>query len=97
MDERMNELEMSLDAIRFTLDDIGDMLREKCEAYGASAFFPVVRIWPEIDAETGLKARFQDKVARLATSCPDDQEDALSDIVGYGVLLLAARKLKVRA
>ena len=96
MDERVNELEMSLDEINFTLEDIGNILRGKCKAYGASALFPIVRIWPEIDAETGLKARFQDKLARLATSSPGDQEDALLDVVGYGVLLLAARKLKVR-
>lgn len=90
----MTVMEISLAAIAETCDSINKLLCDKCTAYGASALFPTVRIWPEIDVETGLKARFQDKLARLATSSQGDQEDALLDVVGYGVLLLAARKVK---
>lgn len=88
------QVDRAIEVIDATLGDLAATLRDKCVRYGGSALFPTVRIWSEIDAETGLKARFQDKLARLATSSPGDQEDALLDVVGYGVLLLAARRLK---
>lgn len=61
------------------LDDIGDMLIEKHRLYGNSAMEPV-RIFSHATSTEQLLVRI------------DDKEDTISDLIGYLVLLKAARE-----
>ena len=92
-DELTGATRRAQSAILGALDELRDLLETKCNQYGGSALIPQVTIWPELTPEMALKARFTDKLARLATMAAGDKEDALLDAVGYGVLLLALRHL----
>ena len=81
----------STSTFKDTLARITALLLEKNEKYGNSALDPV-RIFSTAGPEEGIKVRIDDKLSRLAR-CPEglEDEDVLLDLVGYLVLLLAAR------
>lgn len=71
------------------LDDIGDMLIEKNRLYGNSALEPV-RIFSRATPTEQLLVRIDDKLSRMRNQQSNDNEDTISDLIGYLVLLKAA-------
>lgn len=73
------------------LSAIGGMLIQKNEAYGNSALDPV-RIFSDATAEEQLLVRIDDKLSRLQRGHEFADEDTVTDLIGYLVLLKIARK-----
>lgn len=83
---------------------INQMIRDECahictllirknEAYNNSLHTPPP-LFP-MDAETGIKARINDKLNRIKTTgLSSDTEDTLDDLIGYLIHLNIAYKLK---
>lgn len=64
------------------------MLQEKNDAYGNSALEPI-NIFSKGDAGDSLRARIDDKLARIKNrGVNDETEDTLFDLCGYLVLLI---------
>ena len=74
------------------LSRIRNMLISKNKAYGNSALEPV-RIFSKSDEQEGLRVRIDDKLSRIAKGGKDD-EDAVSDLIGYLVLLKISESKK---
>ncbi len=80
--------------IRNVCDGLRDMLLSKNARYGDSALTPV-RIFSRADPVEQLLVRIDDKLSRLsrgALSQGGDDEDVVSDLAGYLVLLMVARR-----
>jgi len=71
------------------LKDHKEMLMAKNKAYGNSALEPV-RIFSKVDAVEQLKVRIDDKLSRLAKGTDFADEDTVTDLLGYLVLLKVA-------
>lgn len=87
LDPALNEFEK---AIRLELLSIAKMLSEKNKQYGNSALDPV-RVFSKASPIEQLKVRIDDKLSRLKRGT-DDQEDTISDLIGYLVLYRLAHK-----
>ena len=74
-----------------TCNEVRDLLLSKNAAYGNSALEPV-RIFSRADREEQLRVRIDDKLSRLCRGKDVANEDTLLDLVGYMILLLAARR-----
>jgi hypothetical protein len=71
-------------------ESITDLLKEKNAAYGNTALNPL-GIFSKLGASEAIKARIDDKLARIANKgLNDDTEDTARDLVGYLLLLLMA-------
>jgi hypothetical protein len=70
---------------------IVEMLVEKNRKYGNSALDPI-RIFSRADPLEQLRVRMDDKLSRLRTIQPDEDEDVVRDLLGYLVLYEVARK-----
>jgi len=71
-------------------ESITDLLKEKNAAYGNTALSPL-GIFSKLGAAEAIKARIDDKLARIANKgLNDDTEDTARDLVGYLLLLLMA-------
>ena len=83
-------------AIAQVCEDIKDLLLEKNASYGDSALKPK-RIFSSSGSTEQILVRIDDKLSRIATTKalggPD--EDTLSDLIGYLVLLKVAARAKV--
>lgn len=73
------------------LQDIQDLLVEKNEAYGNSALDPI-NVFSKASSIEQLKVRIDDKLNRLYHGKEYGQEDTITDLTGYLILLLIARK-----
>jgi hypothetical protein len=73
------------------LKNIGDLLKEKNRKYGDSALNPV-RIFSKSDAVEQIKVRLDDKLKRMANQQSDEDEDVVTDLMGYLVLLRIAQR-----
>ena len=73
-------------------EDIADFLIEKNRKYGNSAINPV-RVFSTASDIEQLNVRMDDKLSRIRTSKPEDQEDARLDLVGYLILDMVKRRL----
>lgn len=71
--------------------NIRDILLEKNRKYGNSALKPT-RIFAKSDAVEQLKVRIDDKISRIVSGKTDDNEDTISDLIGYLILLRIATK-----
>ena len=71
------------------LKDQKEILMAKNKAYGNSALEPV-RIFSKVDAVEQLKVRIDDKLSRLAKGNDFADEDTVTDLLGYLVLLKVA-------
>jgi hypothetical protein len=72
--------------------EIVEMLLSKNKAYGDSALKPL-NIFSQGTAEDNLKARLDDKLARIKNKgIGKNTEDTLLDLAGYIILLLIARR-----
>ena len=67
------------------LDELKELLLEKNRKYGDSAIHPV-RIFSRADTMEQLNCRIDDKLSRLRNQQPDEDEDVISDILGYLIL-----------
>ena len=71
-----------------------DLLKEKNAAYGNTALSPL-GIFSKLGAAEAIKARIDDKLARIANKgLNDDTEDTARDLIGYLLLLLMAIERK---
>jgi len=70
---------------------IAEMLVEKNAAYGNSALDPV-RVFSKASAEEQLLVRIDDKLSRLQRGSEYADEDTVTDLIGYLILLQIARE-----
>lgn len=89
--EKMTDHESFAAAIRDELSALGDFLIEKNKAYGNSALDPV-RIFSDASPEEQLLVRIDDKLSRLQRGSEYADEDTVTDLIGYLILLKIARK-----
>ena len=79
-------------SIKWTCNEIRDLLLAKNKAYGDSALEPD-NIFSKLDSAQAICARIDDKLARIKNVGLDDNtEDTLDDLIGYLVLLKIARE-----
>lgn len=76
--------------LRAALEEVESLLIAKNVAYGDSALSPV-RIFSKASPVEQIRVRIDDKLSRLKTGLPDN-EDAEMDMLGYLVLLRIARR-----
>ena len=73
------------------LANIEDMLVLKNRAYGDSALEPV-RVFSKANATEQILVRLDDKLSRLSKGHEYPGDDTITDLIGYLVLLLIARR-----
>jgi uncharacterized protein YjhX (UPF0386 family) len=79
-------------SIKWTCNEIRDLLLAKNKAYGDSALEPD-NIFSKLDNAQAICARIDDKLSRIKNRGLDDKtEDTLDDLIGYLILLKIARK-----
>ena len=79
-------------SIKWTCNEIRDLLIRKNEAYGDSALEPD-NIFSKLDSAQAICARIDDKLSRIKNVGLDDKtEDTLDDLIGYMILLKIARE-----
>ena len=76
--------------IRAACQRIEDLLVEKNRRYGDSALHPI-RLFSSAAPDEQLRVRIDDKLSRLRSIDPAEDEDVLLDLIGYLVLLLVAQ------
>ena len=77
--------------IKWTCNEIRDLLVEKNKDYGNSALEPD-NIFSKLDSAQAICARIDDKLSRIKNVGLDDKtEDTLDDLIGYLILLKIAR------
>ncbi|RCX32069.1 hypothetical protein [Thioalbus denitrificans] len=79
--------------IREECDALCAMLLEKNRKYGNSALEPV-RIFSRANPMEQLAVRLDDKLSRIRSGQPDEDEDVDGDIAGYLVLRKVMRRLQ---
>jgi hypothetical protein len=72
--------------VRRVTDSIADLLIEKNSSYGNAALDPV-RIFSKADPIEGIKLRIDDKLSRIARGHEYANEDTITDLIGYLILL----------
>ena len=88
MASTMSEFEVSLYQI---INNITKMLIEKNRKYGNSALKPQ-RIFSKASAVEQIKVRIDDKLSRMKNQQNDEDEDVISDLIGYLILLKIAKE-----
>ena len=83
----------TLSEVKYLLSELQDLLEEKNKAYGDSALNPI-RLFSRADAQEALRVRIDDKLSRIKNQDIHDNEDSISDLIGYLVLLKVAIKKK---
>jgi hypothetical protein len=77
--------------IKWTCNEIRDLLVEKNKDYGDSALDPD-NIFSKLDSAQAICARIDDKLSRIKNVGLDEKtEDTLDDLIGYLILLKIAR------
>lgn len=79
-----------IEVVDETLEELRKMLLAKNRAYGNSALQPI-RVFSTANADEALLVRIDDKLSRIQQGRADDNEDAITDLIGYLILLKAAR------
>lgn len=77
------------DKIRYECDSIKEMLIAKNESYGNSALDPV-RVFSNAGAEEQLLMQIDHKLSRVQRGTDYGDEDTITDLIGYLVLLKVA-------
>jgi hypothetical protein len=79
--------------VREILTELEELLIDKNKKYGNSALNPK-RIFSKADPVEQLKVRLDDKLSRVANQQGNEDEDVLTDIMGYIILMkIALRKI----
>lgn len=76
----------TIEKITAVCDGIKTLLIEKNRKYGDAATHPL-HIFSKDDAAGAIRARIDDKLSRIANAQADDDEDAVTDLIGYLILL----------
>ncbi len=79
-----------LNLLRLEVDEMYDFLKDKHEKYGSSITNPV-KIFHQGDTVEAIKARIDDKLARIKNQSTD--EDAVKDLIGYLLWLRVVERL----
>jgi hypothetical protein len=74
-------------------DELKSLLLEKNRKYGNSALSPV-RVFSKADTLEQLFVRADDKLNRIRNRQSDEDEDVISDLAGYLILIKVAMRLK---
>jgi hypothetical protein len=90
------ELTQSQQDIVNICDNIKELLLEKNRKYGDSALNPV-RIFSKASTIEQIKVRMDDKLSRLRNAADDEDEDVVSDLVGYLILFKVAQMQQRRS
>jgi hypothetical protein len=85
----MNEVTQSQCDIATICDQLKELLLEKNRKYGDSALNPV-RVFSKASPIEQIKVRLDDKLSRLRNQQEDEDEDVLTDLIGYIVLYKVA-------
>ena len=75
-----------------TCDEIKELLIEKNRKYGDSAINPI-RILSKSSNTEQILVRIDDKLNRIKNMQHDEDEDVITDLIGYLVLYKVAKKL----
>ena len=78
--------------IRETCDEIKELLIEKNRKYGDSAINPI-RILSKSSNTEQILVRIDDKLNRIKNMQHDEDEDVITDLIGYLILYKVAKKL----
>lgn len=73
-------------------DALKALLLEKNVAYGSSIFEPV-RIFSKADTEEQILTRIDDKISRIQRGKEYQNDDTVTDLVGYLLMLKIYRKI----
>lgn len=84
-----NKVTQSQIDIATVCDELKELLLEKNRKYGDSALNPV-RIFSKASTLEQLKVRMDDKLSRLQNAQDDDDEDPVTDLIGYLILYKVA-------
>ncbi len=76
--------------IATTCDTIKSVLIDKNRKYGDSALTPV-RVFSKCDTLEQIRVRMDDKLSRLRNQAEDEDEDVITDLIGYLVLYKVAQ------
>ena len=71
-------------------NDIRDMLIEKNNSYGNSAFSPI-QVFANLDPISQILVRIDDKLSRIQNGNEFPGDDTVNDLIGYLILLKIAR------
>ena len=85
----MSEVTQSQIDIATICDQLKELLLEKNRKYGDSALNPV-RVFSKASPIEQIKVRLDDKLSRLRNQQEDEDEDVLTDLIGYTVLYKVA-------
>ncbi len=85
----MNEVTQSQCDIATICDQLKELLLEKNRKYGDSALNPM-RVFSKASPIEQIKVRLDDKLSRLRNAQDDEDEDVLTDLIGYTVLYKVA-------
>ncbi len=85
----MNEATQSQIDIATICDQLKELLLEKNRKYGDSALNPV-RVFSKASPIEQIRVRLDDKLSRLRNQQEDEDEDVLTDLIGYIVLYKVA-------
>lgn len=73
--------------IRRACDEVCELLQKKNASYGDALSNPI-RVFSDLDPETSIRSRIDDKLSRIRNAgLDDDTEDTLLDLIGYLILL----------
>lgn len=76
--------------IHDTCNRIRDLLKEKNRKYGDSALNPM-RVFAKSDTLEQIRVRLDDKLNRIKNAQDDEDEDVITDLIGYLILYKIAR------
>jgi hypothetical protein len=76
-----------------TCDEMKALLLEKNRKYGDSALQPV-RIFSKANAVEQILVRLDDKLNRIVNAQNDEDEDPVTDLIGYLILLKVAQRIQ---
>ena len=85
----MSEVTQSQIDIATICDQLKELLLEKNRKYGDSALNPV-RVFSKTSPIEQIRVRLDDKLSRLRNQQDDEDEDVLTDLIGYLVLYKVA-------
>jgi hypothetical protein len=76
-----------------TCDEMKALLLEKNRKYGDAALQPV-RIFSKANAVEQILVRLDDKLNRIINAQNDEDEDPVTDLIGYLILLKVAQRIQ---
>ena len=91
----MSSVSQSQIDIGAVCDELKELLLSKNRKYGDSALAPV-RVFSKASTLEQLRVRLDDKLSRLRNQQDDEDEDVITDLIGYLVLFKVAQRQQRR-